>query len=565
MADIGLVDAVGAIISEIQRRTIKKKRIWTRNRIPRRNQLGASQALVKELPSDDPFCFLNLLGINMDMFDFLLKKIGRNIQKSDTVMREAIPAKVKLETACRYLATGDSMASMQHRYELPKCTISKFLPDVFDAIYEGLKEFIQIPASENDWKDIQKGFNDLLSISDCVGCIGGKHIIVKCPSNLGSQSFKGTLYIVILAMVDYEYNFTFIDIGSYGSIDDSTIFANSSLMKAIEKNQINMPEGTVILGDLALPSQLSSTKPCSEHNNLNVAQEINDSGHNHAARFIESSFDILTTRFQVLRKPINLLPETVVKLTKAVCALHNWIRKSKNKIVTANNADHEYSNSIIPESNDRAGAIPDAKLSQHNCVPETRERSSENLTTEGTVSWLVTEEKDFHKETERTEEITCQEQSLAKPSTSHPLPVLNSYQSLLPQSTIAQPPKRINSTHQIRKRKMVLPQNQRKMSKLDLTLDNAMYLLKKVALQSPFTNEFTIFGNHVASQLKTLPYAEALRLQADIQSLITSRVKHLQKTSPCARKQLTTNYSISDRRKTIPLATFFSNWSNAQK
>lgn len=62
-------------------------------------------------------------------------------------MREAIPAKVKLETAFCYLATGESMSSMQAMHKLPKCTISKFLPDVFDAIYEGLKEFIQVSFS----------------------------------------------------------------------------------------------------------------------------------------------------------------------------------------------------------------------------------------------------------------------------------------------------------------------------------------------------------------------------------------------------------------------------------
>lgn len=76
MADIGLVGAVGAIISEIQRRTIKKKRVWARNWLPTKSELGASQSLVKERSVDEPPNFLNKLGMNMDMFDFLLKKVG---------------------------------------------------------------------------------------------------------------------------------------------------------------------------------------------------------------------------------------------------------------------------------------------------------------------------------------------------------------------------------------------------------------------------------------------------------------------------------------------------------
>lgn len=219
------------------------------------------------------------------------------------------------------------------------------------------------------------------SIPNCVGCIGGKYVIVKCPSNFGSNSFQGTLYIVLLAMVDCDYNFTFIDIGSYGSIDDSGIFANSSLMRAIEQNQINIPEDAIILGDLTLPSQLSSMKPYPEQSNMNDTHEIDNSRHSHAKLFIENSFDILTTRFQVLRKPINLRPTTVVKLTKATCALHNWIRKSTNKVMTTDSGDHEFSSRIIPEANDNT--------QYQNCVPESREKSSKNFIKEGAGSWLV--------------------------------------------------------------------------------------------------------------------------------------------------------------------------------
>jgi len=59
-------------------------------------------------------------------------------------MREALPAKVKLEVALRYLATGDSLQSMEYLYRVSKSAISMFLPEVFDAIYEGLKEYIQV-------------------------------------------------------------------------------------------------------------------------------------------------------------------------------------------------------------------------------------------------------------------------------------------------------------------------------------------------------------------------------------------------------------------------------------
>lgn len=48
-------------------------------------------------------------------------------------MRNALPANLKLQIACD---TGDSLTFLQYLYRVPKCCISKFLPDVFDAIYE---------------------------------------------------------------------------------------------------------------------------------------------------------------------------------------------------------------------------------------------------------------------------------------------------------------------------------------------------------------------------------------------------------------------------------------------
>lgn len=59
-------------------------------------------------------------------------------------MRNALPAKLKLQIACRYLATGDSLTSLQYIYRVPKCSISKFFPEVFDAIYETLKDYIEV-------------------------------------------------------------------------------------------------------------------------------------------------------------------------------------------------------------------------------------------------------------------------------------------------------------------------------------------------------------------------------------------------------------------------------------
>ena len=69
----------------------------------------------------------------------------------------------------------------------------------------------------------------------------GKHINIKQPKNSGSYLFnyKRTFSIVLLALVDANYKFIYVDIGCNGRISDGGVFRNSSLSTAIDENILN--------------------------------------------------------------------------------------------------------------------------------------------------------------------------------------------------------------------------------------------------------------------------------------------------------------------------------------
>ena len=62
------------------------------------------------------------------------------MQKQDTVLREAIPASMKLAATIRFLSTGSNYADLQHLFRIHKSTLSKFIPEVCEALYKQLKD-----------------------------------------------------------------------------------------------------------------------------------------------------------------------------------------------------------------------------------------------------------------------------------------------------------------------------------------------------------------------------------------------------------------------------------------
>lgn len=70
-----ILNVISEIIKLRQTKKKKQKRVWIKSWIQRRNALGASSTLMRELASEDPDSYCNFLRINEDMFNILLKKV----------------------------------------------------------------------------------------------------------------------------------------------------------------------------------------------------------------------------------------------------------------------------------------------------------------------------------------------------------------------------------------------------------------------------------------------------------------------------------------------------------
>ena len=74
------------------------------------------------------------------LFDELLGLIESDIQKETTQLRDPISAKVKLAATLKFISSGMNYSELQHLFRVHKSTLSKFIPEVCEAIYLRLRE-----------------------------------------------------------------------------------------------------------------------------------------------------------------------------------------------------------------------------------------------------------------------------------------------------------------------------------------------------------------------------------------------------------------------------------------
>lgn len=203
-----------------------------------------------------------------------------------------------------------------------------------------------MPNSAEEWSTIAQGFLERANFPGCCGALDGKHINIQQPKNSGTEYFNyhGNFSTVLLAMVDSNYCFIAIDVGSKGRANDNSIFNESALKMMIENGSLHFPKWGVILGDDGFGLKYYLMKPFSRHKALTTEEKIFNYRLSRARRIVENAFGLLAMRFRIFCTHINLSPEKVDKIVKAACVIHNWLIKT--------NPGHYASAGIVDTEND---------------------------------------------------------------------------------------------------------------------------------------------------------------------------------------------------------------------
>ncbi|KAJ4932852.1 hypothetical protein JOQ06_029692 [Pogonophryne albipinna] len=293
------------------------------------------------MKTEDEKAFFNSTRLPRGLYDEVLRRVEGRIEKKDTWYRTSLPPGLKLSITLQHLACGDNYPSLSYNFRVAPNTISLIINEVCDAIKaEFAAEVIQCPTTTEEWTAIAEQFEKRWQFPHCCGALDGKHVAVTCPWNTGSEyrNYKGFFSIVLMALVDADYKFLWIDVGSDGSSNDASIYNGSELKEGLESpnNIFNLPEEKSLPGDdVPVPYYIVGDNAFGINKSLMNPFLIRNMEHHdrifnyrlsRARRVVENAFGILAHKFRVLLRTMNQRPGTCRKIITTCVILHNLIR-----------------------------------------------------------------------------------------------------------------------------------------------------------------------------------------------------------------------------------------------
>ncbi|XP_001951483.2 putative nuclease HARBI1 [Acyrthosiphon pisum] len=236
------------IIKKRKNRKLKKRRMWVHPLLAQRILKGSFSTMYGDL-RDNENKFFNYFRMSIKSFDELLSKLESGIKVSNSG-RPSISPTERLCVTLRYLASGNTFTDLQYSYRMGISTISGIVEDVCEQIWKMKSECIPLPTEEK-WREISLDFEKNTNFPNCIGALDGKHIRVIKPIKSGSlfYNYKHYYSIVLMAICDANYCFTFVDVGAYGKFSDSSVFKNGKFFEKLENETLSIPQPKPLPGD----------------------------------------------------------------------------------------------------------------------------------------------------------------------------------------------------------------------------------------------------------------------------------------------------------------------------
>ena len=332
-----VVKVIRKIVKHRQRK--QRRRWWVSPLLQQRQTHGHFHTMMPLLRTQMVERFSNFCRFSPRIFDWLLARLEPRLRRQDTRFRKALEPGLKLACTLRYLATGMDYRQLEYTFRCGHSTITGFIPEVCLAIVQEFQEEVmKTPSTPQEWEAVAEQFLTKWDLPNCIGALDGKHCAIRCPPRGGSlyYNYKHFHSIVLMALVDANYKFLYVNVGATGSGSDGGVFRDTELRRKLDTETAGLPPPKpfprsdvpipyYIVGDEAFALRTWLMKP---YPRRNLDRECRSYNYriSRARRVVENAFGILCARFRALRKEFAQDPRRVELMVTSACILHNILR-----------------------------------------------------------------------------------------------------------------------------------------------------------------------------------------------------------------------------------------------
>ncbi|XP_049291711.1 uncharacterized protein LOC125768306 [Anopheles funestus] len=304
----------------------------------------------------------------------------------------AISAHERLSATLRFLISGGTYRDVRFHTGISQPSLTNIIPETCRAIIHVLKEYMKMPRTQQEWKNIASGFSNKWQFPNCLGAADGKHVKITPPPSSGSNFFNYKKFnsVILMAIADSNYTFIMCDVGGAGSESDGGCIKKTKFYQKLVENQLNIPPDAappnscvnlpyVFIGDEAFALRTNFLKPFNKRQ-LNYPRRVFNYCLSRARRVVENVFGILASRFRIFHSTILLKDVDNIKLLILTCCyLHNFLAQTSSSYSLGDYDAISESELIIPPASSSTNVLAEAK--------NVRSKYVEYFMNEGRVHW----------------------------------------------------------------------------------------------------------------------------------------------------------------------------------
>jgi hypothetical protein len=304
--------------------------------------------------------------------------------KEDTIMRESIPGEKKLCIFLYWLAHANTNDVLSHLWVVSTAAIYFFKLATLNKLCEAegfVSTMIRFPRL-GDLLPVMDGFADLASLPGCCGAMDGTFVKMPCPKGDDSASYhcyKGYNAILVLAVVDSNGRFMYVDANNGGAVGDATVFSGSLLKQRMDDGtylslppdaHVHTKHGAEIqpylLGDSAFALSKNMMK-CYQSKTVTLKEMHFNYACIRTRRVVECAFGRLKARWRIMSGTTVRAPYTVACMTLVCAALHNFCQ---DNLIGSSLALEPFEPSTMLGNSQHAGDIPRGSIGQREALAE---------------------------------------------------------------------------------------------------------------------------------------------------------------------------------------------------